>query len=123
MNKVLQIFLIVSVLLFTFVIFRYLTKKKLNLKYSLAWLAACLVMLVLSIFPVLVEKLGELVGIATVTSTVFVFACMFMLIIILTLTMIVSHMNNRIYRLTQMQAILEKRVRELEKSEITEKAE
>lgn len=114
MNIVLQIFMIVAVVLFTLIIIRYLTKKRLNLKYSLAWLAACLVMLVLAIFPQLVEKLGALVGIATVTSTVFVFAIMFMLVIILTLTMIVSHMNNRIYRLTQMQALLEKRVRELE---------
>ena len=114
MNIVLQIFLIVAVLIFTIIIIRYLTKKRLNLKYSLSWLAACVVMLVLSVFPSLVEMLGNLVGVATVTSTVFMFAGMFMLVIILTLTIIVSHLNNRVYRLTQMQALLEKRVRELE---------
>ena len=114
MNTVLHIFLIVVVVIFTLVIIRYLTKRRLNLKYSLVWLAACFVMLVLAIFPSLVEKIGNLIGIATVTSTVFLFAVMFMLVIILTLTMIVSNLNNRIYRLTQMQAILEKRVRELE---------
>lgn len=114
MNIVLQIFLIVAVLIFTIIIIRYLTKKRLNLKYSLSWLAACVVMLVLSVFPSLVEMLGDLVGVATVTSTVFMFAGMFMLVIILTLTIIVSHLNNRVYRLTQMQALLEKRVRELE---------
>lgn len=120
MNTVLHIFLIVVVVIFTLIIIWYLKKRRLNLKYSLAWLAACLVMLVLSIFPSLVEKIGNLVGIATVTSTVFLFAVMFMLVIILTLTMIVSHMNNRIYRLTQMQAILEKRVRELEEQNAEE---
>lgn len=114
MNIVLHIFLIVVVVIFTLIIIRYLTKRRLNLKYSLVWLAACFVMLVLAIFPSLVEKIGSLIGIATVTSTVFLFAVMFMLVIILTLTMIVSNLNNRIYRLTQMQAILEKRVRELE---------
>lgn len=114
MNTVLHIFLIVVVVIFTLVIIRYLTKRRLNLKYSLVWLAACFVMLVLAIFPSLVEKIGNLIGIATVTSTVFLFAVMFMLVIILTLTMIVSNLNNRIYRLTQLQAILEKRVRELE---------
>lgn len=117
MNIVLHIFLIVAVVIFTLAIIRYLTNKRLNLKYSLVWLASCFVMLVLAIFPSLVEKIGNLVGIATVTSTVFVFAGMFMLAIIFTLTIIVSHMNNRIYRLTQMQAILEKRVRELEENE------
>ena len=117
MNTVLHIFIIAAVVIFTLVIIRYLINNRLNLKYSLVWLAACFVMLILSIFPSLVEKIGKLVGIATVTSTVFMFAGMFMLLIILTLTMIVSHMNNRIYRLTQTQALLEKRVRELEMHE------
>lgn len=122
MNTVLHVFLIAVVVIFTLIIVRYLTKRRLNLKYSLVWLAACFVMLVLAIFPSLVEKIGNLVGIVTVTSTVFLFAVMFMLVIILTLTMIVSNLNNRIYRLTQMQAILEKRVRELE-AQKTEKDE
>ncbi|MCI7768241.1 MAG: DUF2304 domain-containing protein [Oscillospiraceae bacterium] len=114
MNPVLQIFFIICIVVFLLIIIRYLTKKQLNLKYSLVWLAAAGCMLILALFPQLVEKIGNLVGIATPVSTVFVFAGMFMLLIILTLTIIVSHMNNRIYRLTQMQAILEKRVRELE---------
>lgn len=117
MNLILQIFLIVCVLLFLGIIIYYLAKKKLNLKYSLTWLAAGLGLLVLAIFPQLVEVIGSWVGIAAPVNTVFLFAGMFMLLIIFTLTMIVSHMNSRIYRLTQMQALLEKRVRELEKNE------
>lgn len=114
MNTVLQVFFISAVVFFLAVTIYYLTKQKLNLKYSLTWLGAAVIMLILAVFPGLVEKIGSLVGIASVTSTVFVFAGIFMLIIIFTLTMIVSHMNKRIYRLTQMQALLEKRVRELE---------
>ncbi len=114
MNIVLRIFFIVLTLLFLLYIIHLLSKKKLDLKYSLVWLAAGVGMLILAIFPDLVTILGSLVGIATPVSTVFVFAGIFMLAIILTLTVIVSHMNNRIYRLTQMQATLEKRVRELE---------
>lgn len=114
MNIILQIFMIVCVLLFLGIIIHYLAKKKLNLKYSLTWLAAGIGLLVLAIFPQLVDMLGSMVGIAAPVNTVFLFAGMFMLLIIFTLTMIVSHMNNRIYRLTQMQALLEKRVRELE---------
>lgn len=117
MNLILQIFLIVCVLFFLGIIIYYLAKKKLNLKYSLTWLAAGLGLLVLAIFPQLVEVIGSWVGIAAPVNTVFLFAGMFMLLIIFTLTMIVSHMNSRIYRLTQMQALLEKRVRELEKNE------
>ena len=123
MNTVLHIFLIVVVVIFTLVIIWYLTKRRLNLKYSLVWLAACLIMLVLAIFPSLVEKIGLMFGIMTVTSTVFLFALMFMLVIIFTLTMIVSSLNDRIYRLTQTQAILEKRVRELEAQTENKKSE
>jgi hypothetical protein len=71
-------------------------------------------MLVVVIFPVIVEKIAGLFGIASVVNAVFLFAGMFALVIILTLTAIVSHMNDRVYRLTQNQAIMEKRIRELE---------
>lgn len=114
MSIILRIFLIISVVIFLTVIIHYLVKKKLNLKYSLTWLAAGIGMLILSIFPGIVERVGSLVGIATPVNTVFLFAGMFMLLIIFTLTIIVSHLNMRIYRLTQTQALLEKRVRELE---------
>ncbi|MCM1523304.1 MAG: DUF2304 domain-containing protein [Ruminococcus sp.] len=114
MNPVLQIFLILCVIAFLAIIIHYLAKSKLNLKYSLTWLAAGFGMLILAFFPKLVEMIGNLVGIAAPVNTVFLFAGMFMLLIIFTLTMIVSHMNKRIYRLTQLQALLEKRVRELE---------
>lgn len=117
MNIVLQIFLIVCVLIFLAIIIHFLAKNKLNLKYSLTWLAAGIGMLILAIFPDLVTIIGSWVGIAAPVNTVFLFAGMFMLLIIFTLTMIVSHMNKRIYRLTQMQALLEKRVRELENSQ------
>ncbi len=115
MSVILRIFLIISVIIFLTVIIHYLVKKKLNLKYSLTWLAAGIGMLILSIFPSIVEHVGRLVGINTPVNTVFLFAGMFMLLIIFTLTIIVSHLNMRIYRLTQTQALLEKRVRELEK--------
>lgn len=123
MSIVLQIFLIISVLIFLSVIIYYLAKKRLNLKYSLVWLGAGVGLLVLAVFPQLVTAVGELIGIATPVNTVFLFAGMFMLLIIFTLTIIVSHMNNQIYRLVQTQAILEKRVRELENAPRSEKEE
>ena len=114
MNLELRIFLIAVVLIFLLIITRYLVKKKLNLKYTLAWFATVIVLLILAIFPQLVTLLGNVIGIETPVNTVFLFALIFILIIIFTLTAIVSHINVRIYSLTQKQAILEKRVRELE---------
>ena len=114
MNTTLRIFFVVAILIFFVIILRYLIKKKLNLKYTLVWLATVVGMLVVVIFPVIVEKIAEILGIVSVVNAVFLFAGMFAIVIILTLTAIVSHMNNRVYRLTQTQAMLEKRIRELE---------
>lgn len=114
MSLVLQIFLILCVGLFIAAIVRYLVLKKLNLKYTLVWLGSAVFMLVIAIFPQIITYLTRLVGIQVESNAVFFFAILFLFLIVLTLTAIVSHMNNRVYRLTQMQAILEKRVRELE---------
>ncbi len=114
MNLALQIFFICFTLFFLFVILYYLVRKKLNLRYTLVWLITVLVLLIISIFPIIVEKIADWLGIIAPVNAVFIFAILFMLIIILTLTAIVSHMNSRVYRLTQTQALLEKRVRELE---------
>ncbi|MBQ9760703.1 MAG: DUF2304 domain-containing protein [Clostridia bacterium] len=114
MSLVLQIFLIICVLAFIGVIIRYLVLKKLNLKYTLVWLLAAVFMLTIAIFPQIITWLTKLVGIQVASNAVFFFAILFLFLIVLTLTAIVSHMNNRVYRLTQMQALLEKRVRELE---------
>lgn len=122
MDLKLQIFFICFALFFLFVLIYYLVRKRLNLRYTLVWLITVTVLLVVSIFPVIVEKFGILIGIVSPANTVFLFATLFMLIIILTLTGIVSHMNSRVYRLTQTQALLERRVRELEKA-VSEKQE
>ena len=114
MNLTLRIFFIISIVIFLAFILRYLVKKKLNLKYTLVWLATVFAMLIVVIFPSVIEYISALVGIVSTVNAVFLFAGMFTILIVLTLTAIVSHMNNRVYRLTQTQALLEKRVRELE---------
>lgn len=114
MPIVLQVFLVACVLIFLAMIVYFLANKKLNLKFSLVWLAAGVGMLVVAIFPQIAAKVSSLIGIETTSNMVFLFAGLFMLLIIFTLTIIVSKMNNQIYSLTQRQAILEKRVREME---------
>ncbi len=114
MPLALHIFLIVCVSIFFLVLLRYLIKRKLNLKYSLIWLLASIVMLVGVIFPQIIVWLCSLVGIQTPANAAFFVAIIFLFILVMMLTAIVSHMNQRVYRNTQTQAILEKRVRELE---------
>ena len=114
MDKILQIFLIICLLFFLFLVLRFVAKKRLNLKYSLVWLFAGGAMLIVTIFPRLIEIIGGIIGIAAPVNTVFLFNGMFIILILLTLTFIVSHMNQRIYRMAQSIALLEKRVRDFE---------
>ena len=110
----LQIFLVICIIIFLAIVMRFLTKKRLNLKYTLTWLFSGIFMLVIAIFPEIISRIGRVIGVDYPVNTVFLFAGMFSLLIIFTLTMIVSHMNNRIYRMVQTQALLEKRIRDLE---------
>lgn len=118
MNDKLQIFLILSLLLFLALILYFLSRKKMNVKYALAWLLMDLGMLLVAVFPGIIYAFGRAVGILTPVNTTFLFAGIFALMIIMTLTIIVTQLNNHLYRLTQKMALLEKRVRELEKDEV-----
>ena len=114
MSLTLQIFFIAFALVFLGIVIRYLVIKKLNLKYALVWLLTAIILLVIAIFPGIATWTAQLVGIQTTVNAVFLFAILLAFVIILTLTAIVSHMNKRVYRITQMQAILEHRVKTLE---------
>lgn len=114
MNRILQIFLIICLLFFIALVLRFLSKKQLNLKYTLAWLFADVSMLIVTIFPQIIDFIGRIIGIVAPVNTIFLFSGMFMILILLTLTFIVSHLNNRIYKMAQSVALLEKRVRDFE---------
>lgn len=116
MGTSLRIFLFVVILIYFFIIINLLRKKSLNLRYSLIWLASGFVLMVLIVFPKLIYVFSEFVGIATPVNTVFVVEGIFILLILLSLTTIVSHFNERNRKLVQTVALLEKRIRELEKN-------
>jgi hypothetical protein len=114
-NIILQIFLIGCIVGFNVIILSLLKKKHLNLKYSLVWLLSAFFMLAIVVCPQIIFFVGALIGIETPVNTVFLFAGVFTILIVLTLTVIVSNFNNKLYRLAQTIALLEKRIRELEK--------
>lgn len=121
MDTTLQMFLIVLILMFLMLILYFISKKELNLKYSLTWLLSGFILLIIAIFPQIVNRIGSFVGIISPVNTIFLFSGMFTILILLTLTFIVSRLNNRIYKLTQTIALIEKRVRECEEAKKMEK--
>ena len=112
----LQISIIVGVLLFFIVIFYFIKKSTLALKYSLLWIFAGFVMLILAVFPGIMNGFIKLVGIESLTNGLFALLVFFILIILMSLTAILSKMKSQNKQLIQSCALLEKRVRELEES-------
>lgn len=115
MRTELQIFLFIGVVCYFIILFYLLKHRRFTLKYSLAWLLSGVVMLVALLFPDLILSLTRFVGIETPVNLVFVLCGMVVLLILLSVTAIITKLNRQIHRLTQTQALLEKRLRELEK--------
>ena len=114
MSPSLQWLLIIGTLIFCCIILIMLRRKSLNLKYSMVWFFFSAVLLLIAAFPQLVYCLAKWVGVMVPSNIVFVLEAVFVLIVLLSLTAIVSSQNEKIVKLVQSIALLEKRVRDLE---------
>ena len=74
-----------------------------------------MVMGILIVVPELLVKIIRIFGIQDNMNGLFIFAIGFIIMILLSLTSIASRQNRKIRTLTQELAILDRRVRELEK--------
>ncbi len=113
----LAVFLSVGLVLFYALLIYLLAKHSLILKYTLAWMIGGLVLAVFLIFPDVVLKLSDLIGVSNPVNAVFLLFAGVTLMLLLSLTSIVSQLSNRSRSLVQTVALLERRVRELEKGE------
>ena len=111
----LRITLIIVVISYFIVILYFLKQKALNLKYTLLWLVAGAVMGILVVVPELLTRTIRLFGIQDNMNGLFIIAIGFIIMILLSLTSIASRQNRKLRTLTQELAILDKRVRDLEK--------
>lgn len=112
----LRIALLIAIALFFIIVLSLLKRKRLALKYTLLWLFTAAALLILALFPQLLQIVAGLVGIQTGMNTLYVFLIAFIMMILMSLTSIVSVQTERIRKLAEANALLEKRVRELEAS-------
>lgn len=115
MTDLFRMLLLIAVLLYILLIGVLMKKGRMSLKYSLVWFASGIVLLFCALFPQVIRFFTNLMGIYSETNAVFFIGVCFLLIIILSLTSIASGQSDRIRTLTQTQAMLEKRIRDLEK--------
>ncbi len=101
MNSRLQIIMIIASLLFLCYIVLMLHSKKIELKYTLAWLLAGVSLLAAAVFPGILTFISHLLNIVEPVNTLFLSIIFFMLLILFTLTIALSRNANRVKTLTQ----------------------
>lgn len=109
-----QIIIAVIVLIGLVYLVNLIRKNRLELKYALSWIVVSVLVLILACFPVIMDKLATLLGIASPVNMLFLFGFLFISLIILTLTVALSIAASSVKRLTQKTALLDKRIKELE---------
>ncbi len=112
----LQIALTAGVLFYIAIIFFALKKGKLAVKYAIIWLLSGLALLIFSLAPYTVLVLGDIFRVINPVNFVFLLVFLFLIFNTLALTAIVSGFNTKITKLNQSTALLEKRIRELERN-------
>ncbi len=106
--------MIIAVLCYFILILLFLKRRALELKYTLLWLLAGVVMGAFVIFPKLLSLLTKMLGIESTMNGLYVLCIGFIIIILMALTSIVSRQSIKIRALIQENAMLEKRMREIE---------
>ena len=110
----LRITLIIAVGCYFFLILLFLKKKSLELKYTLLWLLAGVIMGLAIVFLKFLIRFTKSLGIESAMNGLYVLCIGFILIILMALTSIVSKQTMKIRTLIQENAMLEKRIREME---------
>ena len=113
MTAQLQLFMILGAVVLLLIIFAFLKRGLMSVKYSLLWLALA-VGLVTAAFPYVVYVLRDLLDIEMPVNLVFLLMFCFVLVVLLSLSIAISQLADKCKRLTQANAMLEKRVRDLE---------
>jgi len=89
------------------VILELVRRRKLKEEYSWLWFLTAAIMVVLSSWYGLIEKLSRLIGAVAPTTTLFLFGLLFLLLISVHFSTMISRLTQQVRRLTQECAILE----------------
>jgi hypothetical protein len=110
--------ILLILLIATFVVLvMQIRKKKLQLQYSMNWMAMLVILIIIAIFPELLQWLAMVTGVELPINLVFFLGFCFVLLIVYSLTAAVSKLSNENKELAQKVALLEKQMKEENKNE------
>lgn len=116
----LQFTMFAGALVLLLFIFYLLKKGTMTVKYSLLWLALSVALVVIAACPDIMYAASVALNIEVPSNLVFLLMFCYVLVVLLSLSIAISQLAEKCRRLTQANALLEKRVRELEKARQTE---
>ena len=102
-----QIFVALIIVVFLCYVVSKLRKEQIEFKYALVWLISGIIILILAVFPGILSWMAASLGIGLPLNLVFFLGIIINLIISFALTVTYSKLKNMIYKVTQMNAILD----------------
>ena len=115
MNIGLRAWLVVAALMVFALILLTITKRKLNIKYSIVWLIWSLLLVFMSIFPETFYGVSDLLGIELPVNAVFLIMIALLYGLTLFVYIMISKHNEEIIKLTYEISVLKKEIDELKK--------
>ena len=112
MSVKLQVFIVLICILFFGYVANLLRKKKIDFRYALGWIALEFVILILTLFPKLLTWMSSQIGIASPVNMLFFFGLCLSLCMIFSLSISLSHANDRVKKLAQELAITKRLIHE-----------
>ena len=100
MTPQLQFFMILGAVALLLIIFLFLKRGLMSVKYSLLWLALAVGLVVFALFPYVVYVLRDLLDIEMPVNLVFLLMFCFVLVVLLSLSIAISQLADKCKRLT-----------------------
>lgn len=110
----LQIFVLIINFLFILAICEAIRRRKLDEKYALLWLVSALVIFIFTLFPDLLFKISDKLGVYYL-STLFILCFVFLMAITFSYAIFITRLTQRNKTLSQEVAILKSKVERLQR--------
>ncbi|MDD2495088.1 MAG: DUF2304 domain-containing protein [Tissierellia bacterium] len=110
MNLLTQIWIIILSVSIIVYLFEKIRKQKYSVKFSMPWFFAFLIVIILAIFPILIDKIALVLGIKEPTNAIFFIAICILVNNIINLSFSTSHAKKQSIRMAQEIALLKKTI-------------
>lgn len=117
MSKILQVCLLIGSIFVLYVVVKSVLKNKINIHYAIVWIVWGIGMVLISMFPGIVYRISNFMGIQMPVNAVFLIMIFFLYCLTFYVYFVISKHSEEIIALDYEVAMLKKKIEELEKNE------